>query len=101
MERCFEQRREVCQDCHTALDCYLPRGINGWADYRRTGYPKLFKNDVNYSQGEIDTDLGPRRLPFTLAEKTTNPDYADAVSKLGGPDNAGTRVFWDIDKPNF
>lgn len=79
----------------------FPEGINGWADYRRTGYPKLFKNDVNYSQGEIDTDLGPRRLPFTLAEKTTNPDYADAVSKLGGPDNAGTRVFWDIDKPNF
>ena len=68
----------------------FPEGINGWADYRRTGYPKLFKNDVNYSQGEIDTDLGPRRLPFT-----------DAVSKLGGPDNAGTRVFWDIDKPNF
>lgn len=79
----------------------FPEGINGWADHRRTGYPELFKNDVNYSQGEIDTDLGPRRLPFTLAEKTTNPDYTDAVSKLGGPDNAGTRVFWDIDKPNF
>ena len=46
-----------------------PEGMNGWAELRRTGYPKLFPVMVNYSQGEIDTDLGPRRLPFTINEK--------------------------------
>lgn len=46
-----------------------PEGMNGWAEIRRTGYPKLFPVMVNYSQGEIDTDLGPRRLPFTINEK--------------------------------
>lgn len=79
-----------------------PEGMNGWAEIRRTGYPKLIPVMVNYSQGEIDTELGPRRLPFTISEKDNNPTgYADAVSKLGGPDNAATRVFWDVDKPNF
>lgn len=79
----------------------FPEGMNGWAEVRRTGYPKLIPVMVNMSQGEIDTDLGPRRLPFTINEKDSNPDYADAVSKLGGPDKAGTRIFWDVDKPNF
>lgn len=79
-----------------------PEGMNGWAELRRTGYPKLFPVMVNYSQGEIDTDLGPRRLPFTINEKDNNPTgYAKAVEMLGGPDNAATRVFWDVNKSNF
>lgn len=79
-----------------------PEGMNGWAEVRRTGYPKLFPVMVNYSQGEVDTDLGPRRLPFTISEKDNNPTgYAKAVEMLGGPDNAGTRIFWDVDKSNF
>lgn len=79
----------------------FPEGMNGWAEVRRTGYPKLIPVAVNMSNDEIDTELGPRRLPFTIDEKGSNPDYADGVSKLGGPDKASTRVFWDIDKPNF
>ena len=79
----------------------FPEGMNGWAEVRRTGYPKLIPVMVNMSQGEIDSELGPRRLPFTINEKDSNPDYTDAVSKLGGPDKASTRVFWDLDKPNF
>ena len=70
-----------------------PEGMNGWAEIRRTGYPKLFPVMVNYSQGEIDTDLGPRRLPFTINEKGNNPTgYAKAVEMLGGPDEV-TVVF--------
>lgn len=37
----------------------FPEGMNGWAEVRRTGYPKLIPVMVNYSQGEIDTNLGP------------------------------------------
>lgn len=79
-----------------------PEGMNGWAEVRRTGYPKLIPVMVNYSQGEIDTELGPRRLPFTIDEKDNNSaNYAEAVQMLGGPDSAATRVFWDVDAPNF
>lgn len=80
----------------------FPEGMNGWAEVRRTGYPKLFSVMVNYSQGEIDTNLGPRRLPFIINEKDNNPTgYNKAVQMLGGPDKAATRIFWDVDKSNF
>lgn len=80
----------------------FPEGMNAWAEWRRTGYPKLFKIVRNESQGAISTDLGVRRLPFTVSEKSNNPSgYAQAVQLLGGADNGATRVFWDIDKPNI
>jgi len=80
----------------------FPEGMNAWAEWRRTGYPKLFPILKNDSQGEIPTSLGVRRLPFTVSERSDNPDgYANAVQSLGGPDNGATRVFWDIDKPNL
>lgn len=80
----------------------FPEGLNAWAEQRRTGYPKLFPNILNYSQGAITTEYGVRRLPFSSREKSGNPEgYADAVTKLGGADNGGTRLFWDINKSNF
>ncbi|CAK7022375.1 MAG: hypothetical protein BACD_01458 [Bacteroides rodentium] len=80
----------------------FPEGMNAWAEYRRTGYPKQFPIMKNDSQGVIDTNIGVRRLPFTTSERDNNlTGYDDAVKKLGGPDNGATRVFWDIDKPNF
>jgi hypothetical protein len=80
-----------------------PEGMNAWAEVRRTGYPKLFKIIENKSENPvIQTELGPRRLPYPLKEKSDNPaGYADAVRMLGGSDNANTRIFWDIDEPNL
>ena len=80
----------------------FPEGKNAWAEYRRTGYPKLFPVLKNDSQGEVSTLYGVRRLPFTTAERTNNKlGYAEAVEYLDGEDNAGTRLFWDINKGNF
>ncbi len=79
----------------------FPEGMNAWAEWRRTGYPKLFPILENNSDGVIPTDLGVRRLTFTQYEKSGNPEYDDAVAKLGGPDTGATRIFWDIDKGNF
>lgn len=80
----------------------FPEGKNAWAEWRRTGYPKLFPVLKNDSQGLVTTEFGVRRLPFTLDELSNNPEgYAAAVQLLGGPDNGGTRLFWDINKGNF
>lgn len=80
----------------------FPEGKNAWAEWRRTGYPKLFPVLKNDSQGLITTQFGVRRLPFTLDELSNNPEgYAAAVQLLGGPDNGGTRLFWDVNKGNF
>jgi hypothetical protein len=80
----------------------FPEGMNAWAMWRRTGYPRLFPVIRNDSQGIIPTQLGVRRMEFSNDEKVNNPEgYAQAVRLLGGPDNGATRVFWDVDKPNF
>lgn len=80
----------------------FPEGMNAWAEWRRTGYPKLFQILRNESQGVISTEQGVRRLQFTVSEKSNNPDgYAKAVQLIGGADNGATRIFWDINKPNI
>lgn len=79
-----------------------PDGQEAWSEYRRTGYPKLFRISNNNSGGEISTALGVRRLGFSEGEFTNNKaGYDSGVSKLGGPDNGGTRLWWDVDKANF
>lgn len=80
----------------------FPEGMNAWAEWRRTGYPKLFPIHKNDSQGAISTELGVRRLTYTLNEQRDNPTgYAKAVEMLGGADTGATRLFWDIDKSNL
>nr|8J0P_A Chain A, Chitin binding SusD-like protein [Aquimarina]8JXZ_A Chain A, SusD-like protein AqSusD [Aquimarina] len=80
----------------------FPEGQEAWSEYRRTGYPKIFPVISNQSGGVVDTDLQIRRIPFVDSELQTNPDgVADAITKLGGPDNAGTRLWWDVPGGNF
>jgi hypothetical protein len=80
----------------------FPEGQEAWSEYRRTGYPKLFKADVNNSGGKISTEFGPRRINFVQSEKDGNPGgVATGLAKLGGPDNGGTRLWWDTTGSNF
>lgn len=73
-------------------------GNEAWADYRRTGYPKLFPAtaDGNRSGGIVDSNKGARRMPYPAAEYTGNTENVQkAVSEyLNGPDNMGTNVWW-------
>lgn len=74
----------------------FPEGQEAWSEYRRTGYPKIFPVVSNQSAGTIDTDVQIRRIPFVDSELSTNPDgVSGAVTLLGGPDNGGTRLWWD------
>lgn len=79
--------------------------IEIWVDHRRTGYPKLpfvSKNDSDATWGVIAPDDFLRRMPFVNAERNNNPaGVADATEKLGGPDEIGTRLWWDTGGPNF
>ena len=76
-----------------------------WVDHRRTGYPKLpyvAKNDSDATWGIIPANDFLRRMPFVNAERNNNPaGVADATTKLGGPDEIGTRLWWDTGGPNF
>ncbi len=80
----------------------FPEGQEAWSEQRRTGYPMLLPVLKNTSGGKITTQYGVRRLPFTTAEKAGNPGgVATGEAELGGPDNGGTRTWWDKTGPNF
>lgn len=76
-----------------------------WADFRRTGYPKLptvYKNDSSSDWGIIPTGEWIKRMPFVEKERTGNPEgISDATAKLGGKDEISTRLWWDTGAPNF
>jgi len=79
-----------------------PDGPEGWAEYRRTGYPKLFPVVKNDSNGKISTSIQIRRLPYPSSEYTTNgAAVAVGVKALNSEsnnatgDNGGTTLWWD------
>jgi hypothetical protein len=74
-----------------------PDGAEAWAEFRRTNYPVLMPVVVNNSQGTISTTGFIRRLPFSQDEYNSNAaEVQKAVALLGGPDNGGTRLWWDL-----
>ena len=73
-----------------------PDGQEAWSEFRRTGYPKLFTVVINNSGGKIPTATFIRRINFPASEYSTNANGVQgAVTKLGGADNGGTRLWWD------
>ncbi|RIJ45460.1 SusD/RagB family nutrient-binding outer membrane lipoprotein [Maribellus luteus] len=78
-----------------------------WADFRRTGYPKLnpvYKNDSSPDWGVIPAGDFIKRMPFVNAERTGNPQgVAAAVATMGSgaKDDIATSLWWDVDGPNF
>lgn len=73
-----------------------PNGYESWAELRRTGYPKqyarVFSDNPNVARDEI-----LRRMIYPTNEFDRNEEEVNkAISNLlGGPDNAGTRLWWD------
>ena len=83
------------------IACF-PDGQEAWSEHRRTGYPKLFPIIKNTSGGIIDSNLGVRRINFPISERNGNAaGVATGISKLNGPDNGATRLWWDTTGPNF
>ena len=74
----------------------FPLGTEAWADYRRTGYPRLAEVVVNRN-ADVKVSLGARRLAYPLKEYETNSETIQAAVNefLGGEDKMSTRLWWD------
>jgi hypothetical protein len=71
-----------------------PDGLEGWASFRRSGYPKMYPV---VESGNTDLPQGTfiQRLPYASSEATTNAaELAKGVQLLGGPDKVSTRLWW-------
>jgi hypothetical protein len=88
-----KQREQIITQKWLAL---FPEGHEAWAEFRRSGYPKLYPVLHNDNPA-----LGPgqfiRRIPFLNYDRDRNgPAVEAAVDLLGGPDNIATPLWWDV-----
>ncbi|GAA4791402.1 SusD/RagB family nutrient-binding outer membrane lipoprotein [Olivibacter ginsenosidimutans] len=75
----------------------FPDGMEAWAEYRRTGYPILYPL-VQSDNTDLPVGTFIKRLPYPISEATSNAaELEKGKTLLGGPDNAATRVWWDVD----
>ena len=81
----------------------FPLSFEAWSEYRRTGYPHLFTNINNLSNGAVDSKDGVRRLIYSETEVNTNNAEMQKGIELLNQENSGsisgdaggTRVWWD------
>lgn len=74
----------------------FPDGQEAWSEFRRTGFPMVIPNGINYSGGSIDTQKQIARLPYPNNLQHDYPEqYAEGLKMLKGADNGGTKLWWD------
>lgn len=81
----------------------FPNSFEAWADLRRTGYPKLFPV-LNPDDGDGSLQEGDiiRRCVFPNTDDSSLRDIQETgLEALGGPDRQATRLWWDVNAPNF
>lgn len=76
----------------------LPQdGLEGWAEWRRTGYPRVLvtSNDASVLHG-----VSMRRFHYPKNEGLVNSkNYKEAVNRMGGTESVLKKVWWDAN-PN-
>lgn len=75
----------------------FPNGMEAWAEFRRTGYPDMYPV-VHSDNSDLSSGKFINRMPYPLTEAANNAEeLAKGQALLGGPDNAATRLWWDVD----
>ena len=73
----------------------FPDGCEAWADYRRQELPKLYPIIVS-DNPDVPVGHIMRRVGYVPGEMSTNTaGYEEGIQKLGGPDIASTRLWWN------
>ena len=72
----------------------FPNGNEGWAEFRRTDYPRLRPILNNRSNGEVADGKFIKRInyPFNEVDNPNKPGLA--------VDNEGARLWWDVEDTN-
>ncbi|MCM1292508.1 MAG: SusD/RagB family nutrient-binding outer membrane lipoprotein [Bacteroides sp.] len=77
----------------------FPMGAEAWTNFRRTGYPRLFPVVVN-NMKNVDKEMQIRRVSFVL-DANNGAEIAQITELLGGSQDCGTRVFWDVNSATW
>jgi len=89
-EQKFEQ---ICTQLWIAVN---PNAHEGWANIRRTGYPRIpQRTEPMYSLG-ITNGVLPARLRYPSSEVNINRENYQAAINEQGPDLLTTHLWWDV-----
>jgi len=89
-----EQREQIGVQKWLAI---YPNGMEAWAEYRRTGFPKMYAL-IHSDNPDLPIGTFIKRLPYPLTEATDNlVELNKGRALLGGTDNAATKLWWDVD----
>jgi hypothetical protein len=86
-----EQKLE--QIINQKIIALYPNELEGWSEWRRTGYPRVLvaANEQSFLKG-----VSARRQHYPNNEKLVNSNNnSEAVSRMGGVDDLLGRVWWD------
>lgn len=73
----------------------FPDGWEAWSENRRTGFPRLY-TVIHSDNPDVPADELMRRILYPPSEYNVNTkSVEDGISKLGGPDKASTRLWWN------
>ncbi len=95
---------EVAYDAGNALELIntqywlvnFRNGTEAFANFRRSGFPALSRNDFNDNLLANGGDGFAHRMSYPDREGSANADsYTAAAAAIGG-DNLVSRVFWDV-----
>lgn len=88
------QREQIGTQKWLAL---FPNGMEAWAEFRRTGYPKMYPV-VQSDNPDLPGGAFIKRFPYPPTEETNNAtELEKGRALLGGADNTATSVWWDVD----
>ncbi|MBE6182171.1 MAG: SusD/RagB family nutrient-binding outer membrane lipoprotein [Rikenellaceae bacterium] len=75
-----------------------PNGLEGWSDFRRTGYPYIFPPKNNLSTQGCTNERGQRRLRFSVDEYSNNRANVTAAVQMlsNGTDSDNTDLWWAL-----
>lgn len=77
----------------------FPMSLEAWAEFRRTGYPRLMPTASNKSN-QVANGKFARRLAYPQVEYNTNGEnLKEILTTMVGGDKMSTRLWWDCN-PN-
>ena len=88
------QREQIGTQKWLAL--YPSCSPEAWAEFRRTGFPKLLPRMNNENPDASADPASVKRLIYPPNEATINPKgYQSGVQLLGGADKTSTKLWWN------
>lgn len=88
-----EERQQIGTQKWLAI---YPDALEAWAEFRRTGYPKMYPV-LESDNPDLPAGTFIKRLPYPSQEYSTNLQQVEkGVALLKGPDKVSTRLWWDV-----